>query len=231
MIRLQNLLFGLVLLFLFGCNRPEPTEVQKLSPEVAFDSLATYLERSGDYINSPNVPALISASELYNELDSNILLIDIREPNDFADAHIKGAKNIPFSQVLNYFEYQIDPNSFTKIVMICYSGQVSSYATAILRLLGYQNVLNLRWGMSSWHRPTAEEFWLARISGKYSEFLGKTANQKKTAGSYPGIETEKNFGYSKLHERAEKLFAEGFDSVRVSIDELYKPNHNFYIIN
>ena len=35
-----------------------------LSPEVAFDSLITYIERSGDFINSPYVPAMISAGEL-----------------------------------------------------------------------------------------------------------------------------------------------------------------------
>lgn len=221
----------LLLILFYGCSKPESNKARRLLPSEAFDSLATYLERSGDYINSSQVPSIISAEELYQQLDSNVLIIDTRDPNDFAQAHIKDAINLPFAQVLNYIEHKIDPNSFRKIVMVCYSGQESSYASGILRLIGYNNVYSLRWGMSSWHKPTAEAFWLHRISSKYSPILESTANSKNPEGDYPGIETDEVFGYSILHERAEKLFAEGFAAARVSADEVFESNHNYYIIN
>lgn len=231
--RSNHSIFAFIAAFLFfACSSNEfVPEKTALTPEVAFDSLITYLERTGDIINSPQVPALISAPELYQQLDSNILLLDTREGTDFNAAHIKGAINIPFNQLLNYFEQKIDPNSFKKIVLICYSGQVTSYATAILRLLGYNNVYSLRFGMSSWHPPTANAFWKARISSKYEDFLEKSVNTMNQHGKYPTIETNEVYGFSILRERARKLFAEGFDPAKITADELFEPNHNYYIIN
>jgi rhodanese-related sulfurtransferase len=218
--------------FLASCGSKQTDPVSSaLSPEVAFDSLITYIEKTGDFINSDKVPALISAPDLFQQLDSNILLLDIRDEVDFKAAHIAGARNIPFNQLLNYFEQKIDPNSFNKIVLICYSGQVTSYASGILRLLGYNNVFSLRLGMSSWHPATAKAFWHARISDKYENFLENSPNPKNLAGEYPRIVTNEVFGFAILRERAHKLFEEGFDPAKVTPDELFEPNNSYYIVN
>jgi rhodanese-related sulfurtransferase len=218
--------------FIASCgSKQNENKPVTLSPEAPFDSLITYIERNGDFINSNFVPALISAQELYQQLDSNILLLDTRDQEDFAAAHIAGARNIPFNQLLNFFEQKIDPNSFKKIVLICYSGQVTAYASALLRLLGYNNVFSLRLGMSSWHPATAKAFWFTRISDKYADFLEKSPNEKNIAGEYPRISTSEIFGFAILRERAHKLFEEGFDPAKVTADELFEPNHSYYIIN
>ncbi|MFP4556582.1 MAG: rhodanese-like domain-containing protein [Bacteroidales bacterium] len=215
-----------------ACGGAEtPTKKAALDPSVAFDSLISYLENNGDFINSPDVPSMISAAEVYNLLDSNIYIIDTRRPDEFANAHIAHSVNVPFGQLLNHFETKIDPNSFSKIVLVCNAGQTASYATSLLRLVGYNNVFTLKWGISSWHRETAEEKWLARISNKYSEFLERTTNIPKQPSDFPEIITTEQAGYAILRERVKKLFSEGYKPITLSVDTLFEPNHNFYIIN
>ncbi|NHB68982.1 rhodanese-like domain-containing protein [Perlabentimonas gracilis] len=202
-----------------------------LAPEVAFDSLITYIERSGDFINSPQVPAMISAGELYAKLDSNVLVIDMRSAEEFASAHIANSVNVPFTQVLNFFENKINPSCFSAIAMVCNAGQTASYATSILRFLGYDNVYALKWGFSSWHNDTAQKRWMARRSSKYSEVLQREANRKNPAGEFPKIVTSESYGFAILRERAHMLFAEDFSPITITADTLFEAGQNFYIAN
>lgn len=218
-------------LIFFSCGGKQAPTSKVLTPQAAFDSLIAYVERNGNFINSPQVPAMITAYELYPLLDSNILIIDTRTTEEFASAHIPSSFNLPFEHLLNYFEGKIDPNSFSHIVLVCNAGQTASYATSILRILGYNNVFALKWGFSSWHRETAEKRWLARTSNKYSELLEQNPNLKKPAGGFPGIETEQVFGYGILRERAHLLFSQGFNPITVTPDTLFHPDNGFYIIN
>jgi rhodanese-related sulfurtransferase len=218
-------------ILLFACGEMEPTPQNQLSPEAAFDSLITYIERNGDIINGPDIPAMITAPELYYLIDSNIYIIDTRTSEEFANAHIPGSVNVPFTQLLNYFENKIDPNSFKDIILVCNAGQTASYATSILRLLGYNNVYALKWGFSSWHKQTAEKRWIPRVSNKYSELLERDSNIKNGPGEFPTIQTDETFGYTILRERAHMLFSQGFNPVTVTPDTLFHPDNNFYIIN
>lgn len=218
-------------LFLFSCGGKEVAIKSTLTPQAAFDSLITYVEHNGNFINSDYAPPMLSAGELYSLLDSNILIIDTRTENEFADAHIPLSVNIPFEQLLSYFETKIDPNSFYKIVLVCNSGQTLTYAAAMLWALGYHNVFVLRWGISSWHRPVAETRWLSRTSNKYSEMLEKSPNPMRPPGEYPGIETQQKYGNAILRERAQKLFAEGYRKVTINADTLFEAGENFYIVN
>lgn len=217
---------------LSACGRGvEQKTTAALSPEVAFDSLISYIERSGDFINSPYVPAMISAGELYTKLDSNVLVIDMRSTEEFASAHIPNSVNVPFTQMLNFFENKINPPCFTTIALVCNAGQTASYATSILRFLGYDNVYALKWGFSSWHKETAQTRWLARRSSKYSEVLQREANRKSPAGEFPTIETSERYGFAILRERAHKLFAEDFNPITITADTLFEAGQNFYIAN
>lgn len=215
-----------------ACGGSEtPTNKTEFAPNAAFDPLISYLENHGNFINSSDVPAMITAAKLYNLLDSNIYIIDTRSPNEFSNAHIAHSVNVPFGQLLNHFETKIDPNSFSRIVLVCNAGQTASYATSLLRLLGYNNVYALKWGFSSWHRETAEKKWLARKSNKYSELLERTTNIPNKSGDFPEITTQERYGYAILRERVQKVFSQGFKPITITADTLFEPKHNFYIIN
>ena len=77
-------------------------------------------------------------------------IFDIRGANDFATGHIQGAKNVPFSNILDEAK-----NASKQILVVCYTGQTACYATSLLRLYGYPNTQSLKWGMSGWNPETA----------------------------------------------------------------------------
>ena len=127
----------------------EKKETQSVQEINEFDILADYLKKSGDYINSPYCPAMIDAKKVYENLNNkHFLIIDIRKSEHFEQGHIKGAQNVNFHGIVDYFENQINPNDYEKIVIVCYSGQSASYLTSLLNIMGYDNVFAMKFGMS-----------------------------------------------------------------------------------
>ena len=121
--------------------------------------------------------ALLKHLLVNEELGKNSLIVDLRSPELFSKGHIKGAVNINFSKLPEYFETGIKPFEFDKIILVCEDGQVSSYTTALLRMMGYGNVFAMRWGMCGWNKSYAEEGWLKGASGKYEDRLEVTTNE------------------------------------------------------
>ncbi len=75
------------------------------------------------------------------------LLIDVREPSEFRNGHIKGATNIPLSQLSSQL------NKLPKdkeIFLNCQSGMRSKRAAAILLKHGFKQVSHLKGGMLAW---------------------------------------------------------------------------------
>lgn len=203
------------------------TEQQKVDQ---FNALISYIENSGDLINNKIVPTMIKPEEVHENL-SQYLVLDIRKHKDFLKGHIEGAKNIKMSELINYFENDIDPSSFPKIVLVCYTGQSAGFATATLRMLGYDNVYDMKWGMSSWDKTFAKTKWLKNIANTYASKLETTANPKATAGAYPKVLTTKTDGYAILRERAIKMLNDGFKKYTVKNEALFTNGANYYIIN
>lgn len=89
----------------------------------------------------------ISTLELQQLLmsDKHIELIDVREPFEFQNGHIAGAKNRPLGQITGF-------NSPKKVFVICQSGNRSRKATKILLKKGIDAV-NVDGGMFAWHGP------------------------------------------------------------------------------
>ncbi|MEL3961142.1 rhodanese-like domain-containing protein [Lysinibacillus endophyticus] len=87
----------------------------------------------------------ISTSELKTLLhDENKLFIDVRTPGEFKGRNIRQFKNIPLGS-----DFSKLPKD-KEIVVICQSGMRSSQACKQLKKLGFENVTNVRGGMSAW---------------------------------------------------------------------------------
>jgi rhodanese-related sulfurtransferase len=75
-------------------------------------------------------------------------LLDVRQPEEFQEGHISGAKLIPLGQLKQRMS---ELPQDREIVCICRSGNRSSSATRTLSEAGLQAV-NLRGGMLAWKR-------------------------------------------------------------------------------
>jgi rhodanese-related sulfurtransferase len=83
----------------------------------------------------------------WQELDrTNALLVDVREPDEFANGHIPNSINLPLSQIRgHYAELPRDRDIWT----YCGVGQRAYYATRFLLQRGYR-VRNLPGGYTTY---------------------------------------------------------------------------------
>lgn len=79
--------------------------------------------------------------------DKNVQFIDVRTPQEYQANHRKPFKNIPLSQLAQQIN-KIDENK--EVVVICQSGMRSMKAAKILKKQGFENVTNVKGGMSAW---------------------------------------------------------------------------------
>jgi sulfur-carrier protein adenylyltransferase/sulfurtransferase len=93
----------------------------------------------------------ISAAELAERLAGagDVVVVDVREPYEWAAGHLEQAKHIPLQQVPSRIE-EIPRDA--EIVMVCRSGGRSANAQQYLMSRGYTRVKNLVGGMMAWKR-------------------------------------------------------------------------------
>lgn len=90
----------------------------------------------------------ISTADLKTILkDQTKQFIDVRTPGEFKSNHIREFKNIPLNTLVQKAQ---SLNKAKEIVVICQSGMRSSNACKQLKKMGFENVTNVRGGMSAW---------------------------------------------------------------------------------
>ncbi len=191
------------------------------------DVLLRYINNSGDYINSKGMPNMISAENVNDNL-SEYFVIDTRSKEEYVDGHINGAVNVQIPKLIEYLEKNISPSSYDKIIIACHSGQSASYATSILRLIGYNNVYAMKYGMSAWNKTLDK--WSPNISNKYANKLETADNPKVKEYPYPDIETGEHCGAEVLAARAKTVLHTPFHNLKISADRAFSDS-SFYIIN
>lgn len=156
---------------------------------------------------------------------SSYYIMDIRSNADFLTAHVNGAKNIAFSNILTEAA-----NATKPILVVCYTGQTACYATGLLRMYGYSHAKALKWGMSGWNSNTASS-WNNNISNIAQNHTNWSYNAAPSNVVYndPTITSQSSDGQAILKERVEAIVALGFQGVNGS-DVLSSPN-NYFINN
>ena len=77
------------------------------------------------------------------------VLIDVSNPDEFAAAHAKGAKNIPLNELEAKLAIAVKKKD-TPIIFICPMGKRSANATAAAKKMGYVAAQNLSGGLRAW---------------------------------------------------------------------------------
>jgi len=83
-----------------------------------------------------------------DKFDAQVEFIDVRETNEYAMAHIPGAKLIPLSQMNERFQ-EIPQDR--EVVVYCQTGSRSAYLCQILAENGFTNLVNLAGGIEAWY--------------------------------------------------------------------------------
>ena len=91
----------------------------------------------------------ITASELKDRFGRNgaVVLLDVREPFEFAIAHLPNARLIPLGELPARLQ-ELDGRA--EIVTYCHHGIRSRRAMELLKGAGFANVRNLRGGIDAW---------------------------------------------------------------------------------
>ncbi len=91
----------------------------------------------------------LSATALKTRIQNepHLLLLDVREPNEFEYARIENSVLIPLNQIPQRLG-ELDPQQ--EIVVICHHGVRSRQACMYLVNSGFEHVANLTGGIDAW---------------------------------------------------------------------------------
>ena len=81
--------------------------------------------------------------------EGGVVVIDVREPNEYAEGHVKGAVNVPLSTLKPGVKLEAAPDLNQKVLVQCKSGVRAEKASKILVESGYKHVYNF-YGTSQW---------------------------------------------------------------------------------
>jgi rhodanese-related sulfurtransferase len=110
--------------------------------------LSSYLT---DYVSSlPSNFNAVRVDDLVAELSASndIMLVDVRTADEYAEGFIEGAVNIPLHELTQ--QLSLLPDLDQNIVVYCGSGHRSALAMTALNLLGYHNTRSLIGGFGMW---------------------------------------------------------------------------------
>ena len=97
--------------------------------------------------NTDSVYKNVSVADLKAASEPNRMILDVRQPEEFAQGHVQGAKLIPLGQ-LEANLARVPDNA--PVYVICRSGSRSMRASDILVKNGKTDVRNVKGGTLAW---------------------------------------------------------------------------------
>ena len=219
-----TLLLAFVASFSFtGCKYDDECDCS--SENQAYETLTSYLKSIDMDLNHVLTNAdgqkFVMGAPADGDL-SGKWIMDIRGATDFNAAHIEGAHNVAFTDILTAAATADKP-----ILVVCYTGQTACYATSLLRLYGFENAQALKWGMSGWN--TQFDKWTPNCKDLTDDNNWTNAQFAATSFADPEINSTTTDGATLLQERVEAVVAEGFKTAS-NTDVLSNPA-GYYVNN
>lgn len=96
---------------------------------------------------APALPPEVSVAQAAALQGQGAFLVDVRQPEEFAEGHIAGSTLIPLDDLESRIaEVPRDRN----VVVVCHSGNRSRHGRDILLQAGYPRVVSLSGGLAAW---------------------------------------------------------------------------------
>jgi rhodanese-related sulfurtransferase len=91
----------------------------------------------------------LQATQMINRQDA--LLLDVRDPAEYAKGHILGAKNVPVAD-LERRATEFDKHKAKPVIVHCDTGNRAIRAAGVLKGRGFSSVFNLSGGFGAWQQ-------------------------------------------------------------------------------
>ena len=98
----------------------------------------------------------ITVDETRERISSNpaAKLIDVREDNEWNEAHAAGAEHLGKGIIERDIEATV-PDKSTELILYCGGGYRSALAADVLQKMGYRNVWSMAGGWKAWKESSA----------------------------------------------------------------------------
>lgn len=93
--------------------------------------------------------SLAPAQAVYRINREKAVVVDVREPQEFATGHIANSRNIPLGQIDSGLPQSVK-NKALPVILVCTSGPRAVRAEAVARKLGYEKAQALAGGLKGW---------------------------------------------------------------------------------
>jgi rhodanese-related sulfurtransferase len=77
------------------------------------------------------------------------VVVDVREPEEYAAGHVTGAKNVPLNQLEEKLGAAVK-NKSVPLLLVCATGGRAQRAVAMAKKLGYEQAQAVAGGLKSW---------------------------------------------------------------------------------
>jgi len=213
------------------------TGCKKDDDKGTFTTLANYMTSNDldlpQVLSEPSkwivAPTLTTENGIVDSADGYSIpgyhVFDIRKSADFINGHVKGAINVPLTNVLTKAK---EVGKDKPILVICYSGQTASRAVMALRLSGFKDAQVMKFGMSYWN--PAFDKWTAKVANIANDNANWVTDASATApvNTYPQWTSGSTDGATILSEHITTMLANTSWIVHSS-DILTSPeSHNIY---
>jgi rhodanese-related sulfurtransferase/rubrerythrin len=112
-----------------------------------FDNLKKFFTPA-ESLDSDQAKAFLAEHE-----EGTFTLLDVRQPGEYQQEHIPGAKLIPITHLTDSME-ELDPEK--PVLVYCAVGGRSRVAAQMLAGRGFKHVYNMKGGIQAWEGPVAE---------------------------------------------------------------------------
>ena len=123
-------------------------------------ALAAIFVASGIFLVWPEIQRLMGASNDIGTLEAtrlmnqgSTLVLDVREPDEFAAGHLPKARNIPLRDLPARLG-EIGKYKDRAVVVTCRSGPRSGSACRVLKRAGFGSVYQLKGGLVAWQQAS-----------------------------------------------------------------------------
>ncbi|MBG7621831.1 rhodanese-like domain-containing protein [Herbaspirillum sp. AP02] len=103
--------------------------------------LVPYLQQRGNKLS------LLQATQMLNQ--GKVLVLDVRDPEQFAAGHLREARNIPLKELPQRIG-ELDKLKGRPVIVVCKNGTQANRAEGSLKKAGFTEVYGLHGGIDAW---------------------------------------------------------------------------------